>query len=273
LANRSEDADAPFWEFYELTPHAKRAEYLSQWYLSQFDTTSANPGLDRELGAIGAHERPSREGEKRRYLLFREAEPDSPIPYAALARWYSTHRDFKTAREMLAEAEARVPAEKRDHPFYLAVSIVLHIELGEFDHATAAFERWPEPHRGFEYWRCRGLVLDEVLGQDEEAIAAYDQALQVWPGPTEWALRNRKANCLTRLGKTAEAEQVRADAAHVVSLMSAALHERLTKSLGHPDDPQQLMIVAKFYRDLGRTREAASWLQHIARLRSPSKTR
>lgn len=266
LTGRVAEAEPVFWEVFELTPEPKRAEQLREWYLSQFNTTGANPALDRVLGVLGAGEHPSRASEKKRYEKFRDAEPDSPIPHAALARWHLTAREFDSARNVLRQAGESVPAEMQDHPFYLAVLIGTLIELGDLDEAAAAMGRWPQGDRGFEYWRCRALVLDEVQGDDEQAVVAFDQALQIWPGPAEWALLNRKANCLTRLGRPAEAAEARAAASRVVGLMTADVHQSLTNALLDLQAPGPLMQVAEYYQKLGRAREASSWRQCIARL-------
>lgn len=266
LTGRVEDAEPVFWELYDRTPDTEQTLRLREWYMSQFYTTTANPAMDQMLGVIGEDERPSRLSEHRRYLMFREAEPESPVPYAALARWYHTEKDFKFALEVLGQAKGHVPESRLDHPFYLAVLIVTLIDLGEFDQAETALGRWPEPREGFEYWRCRALVLDEALGKYEEAIAAYDQALRIWSGPADWGLRHRKANCLARLGRHEEAEEVRADAGRVVALMHTDVHRGLREALAHLSDGPRLMQIAEYYRNLGRAREASSWLQHIWRL-------
>jgi hypothetical protein len=42
----------------------------------------------------------------------------------------------------------------------------------------------------------------------------------------------------------------------------------LRAALGSIDDPEQLTVVANFYRQLGRDREAGCWEEHIERLQA-----
>ena len=82
------DLSAPvFWEVYDRTQPNERISLLREWYLNQFFPLSAHQELDRAMGFLGPSESPNRTTESRRYLRYREKEPNGPLGYAALAMW------------------------------------------------------------------------------------------------------------------------------------------------------------------------------------------
>jgi tetratricopeptide (TPR) repeat protein len=155
------------------------------------------------MGILAPNEGATRTTESRRYLRFREREPEAAVSHVAVAQWFQEERDPEFAARLLDAAAKEFPSAKSD-PFFLSVSIATHLDLGQFDAAQASFRRWPENDRGHAYWKWRAIILDDALGQYEEALAAYDQALALWPGPADWRLRHRQAGCLARLRRPEE---------------------------------------------------------------------
>ncbi len=269
LTGRSHLAEPEFWKVYEASAPAVRGIRLREWYMSQFYPATANPFLDRVMGLVPAERNTPDQVEAFRLLGFRNAEPESPLGYAALARWFQQENDARAALETLDnDAAAKVPNAESD-PYYLAVLIGILIELGEFDRADRCFQRWPEPHSGYEYWIAKGRVLQEVRGEYAEAIQAYDLALAEWPGQVDWRTRNRKASCMARLRDHDGAARERERAKTIEHAMDEKVHRQLRYALGFLNDPEQIQKVVEFYRKIDRPKEAAAWLEHIARIQTP----
>ncbi|GIW96618.1 MAG: hypothetical protein KatS3mg110_4659 [Pirellulaceae bacterium] len=266
LTGRSNLAEPVVWQVLELTPEADRAMRLREWYMSQFFPLSGCAALDFRMGLLGENEIPTVDVERRRFQLFRDAEPDRALGYAALARWLTREGMPQVALEVLQAGEKQLLDTEKSHPFFLATMIEVLIDLGKFAEAEAYFLRWPDEDRSFEYWRWRGVIEEEVRGDYQAAVAAYDQALPVWPGPVDWRMRVRKANCLARLGRAEEAERVRREAKQIEAQMDNSVHAPLRAALADLNDRRSLLRMAEFYRDLGRPREAASWLQLAMKL-------
>ena len=74
--------------------------------------------------------------------------------------------------------------------------------------------------------------VDELM--DAEAYA--ELLATPWPGPVEWHLRNRRANCLAKLGRTKDAFQEREKASEVAS--RPRNHRRIRVSLLGGETPQ-----------------------------------
>jgi tetratricopeptide (TPR) repeat protein len=265
LTGRSHLAEPEFWKVYEASAVGVRGIRLREWYLSQFYPTSANAVLDRLMGIFPAKKTDATMLEARRLIRFRKEEPESPLSYAALARWFQFEGDARVALESLDRDAAAIPGAEQD-PFYLATLVGILIELGQFDRADQCFRKWPEPHEGYEYWLAQGQVLQEVRGEYAEAIRAYDRALGQWPGHVDWRTINRKANCLARLRDQPGATRERLRAKTLEGMVDEKVHRRLRETLGHLDDPKQVRQVADFYRKINRPREAGAWADHIARL-------
>lgn len=271
LTGRSHLAEPCFWKVYEASDVGLRPIRLREWYMSQFYSSSANPVLDRIMGVVKAPKYDADQAEGLRYIRFRNAEPESPLCYAALARWFQLSGDSRFALESLEKNLDKMQNEEHD-AFFLATMISLLIEQGEFERADEYFKNWPEPHRGYEYWLAQGQVLQEVRGEFAEAIQAYDLALRDWPGPADWRTRNRKANCLAQLRDQAGAAREREQAKVIENLMAEKVHRRLRFVLGFLDRPDLLQEVVDFYQKIARPREATAWSEHIARLRSQTPT-
>ena len=94
---RAFSAEPEFWKVYEASPVATKAVLLREWYMSQFYPSTANPLLDRLMGIAPTERGDANRTEAIRFIRFRNAEPDSPLGYAALARWFQAANDAKSA--------------------------------------------------------------------------------------------------------------------------------------------------------------------------------
>ncbi len=261
---RYHETESLFWKIYDVSPPEQRAVRLREWYMSQFFPQTANDDLDVRMG-ITAAQTGTLPVEAVRYLRFRETEPNEPLARAALARWTSRSGQPREALSLLDVGDEKIDNELAD-PFFVATLIDLLIDLGEYERADQRFRAWPGAREGFDYWRLKAIILEEVHQDFVSALEAYDQALQTWPGPAEWRLMHRKAGCLARAGDRDQASQVRSRAEEVEKLMEEGVHQRLRYVLGFLDDPDGLKEVIAFYRQLGRPREVTAWSREVARL-------
>lgn len=262
MTERYFSSEPEFWATYASTPKEQRAVRLREWYMSQFAPLSACSELD---GLMGFHEVgafTNEETEVVRLKDFLGREPDSPMIAAALAQWGIRNADLNMAIEIL-EPLAQSEEALGDRYFVGALTEVL-IERGESERAQAVFQRWPEPRDGYPYWRLAGMIAQECQGDHARAITCYDQALALWPGPSDWLLLRRKSHCLARVGRSEEAEQTRKEAQRVGDLMQLEVHQRLKTALAQLNQPQSLEVVIGFYKDLNRSREAAEWSEILA---------
>ena len=267
FSGRADQTEELFWQVYEESPEEERPFRLREWYLTQFSPVEAHEFLDRQMAILAPHEEPTRTTESRRYLRFREREPESPLGHAALAQWCQEERDPEFAVQLLEAAAKAIPEADSD-PFFLSVSIAAHLDLGQFDKAQDCFQRWPEDSRGHAYWKWRAAILDDVQHQHAKALDAYDRAIALWPGAIDWQLHYRQSVCLAQLRRLAEAEAAKERVARIKTQMAPEVHDRLRAALRSLENPQQLTEVAQFYRQLGRDREADCWEAIIERLRS-----
>ena len=268
VTQRYHETEPLFWRIYELSPPEQRVARLRDWYMSQFFPQTVNEEMDVQLG-IAAAPHSALPSEASRYMRFRETEPQEPLGRAALARWTQRRGQPREALSLLDVGDEQIDNEFED-PFLLSTLIDLLIELGEYERADQRFQAWPGSREGFDYWRLRAVILEEVHGDFESALKAYDEALRIWPGPAEWRLMHRKAGCLARAGQREVASAMRVQADVVEALMEDDVHQRLRFLLGSLDNPDKLKEVVAFYRKLGRTREATAWSREVARLMAAS---
>jgi len=261
---RYHETESLFWRIYELSPVEERATRLRDWYMSQFFPQTVNDALDVQMG-ITAAPNSTLPVEAIRYMRFRETEPSEPLGRAALARWTLRQGQPGEALGLLDVGDEEIDNELTS-PFFVATLVELLIDLGQYEEANQRFEAWPGPHEGFDYWRLKAVVLEDVHGEYKSALQAYDKALEIWPGPAEWRLMHRKAGCLARAGLREEAAATRREAEVVEKLMEDDVHQRLRFVLGFLDNPDNLKEVVAFYRKLDRPREATAWSLEIARL-------
>ncbi|MEY4176642.1 MAG: hypothetical protein RLY70_216 [Planctomycetota bacterium] len=265
LTGRSHLYEAEFWKVHEASTPAERGGRLREWFMSQFFPATANPELDGVIGSFDV-ERNAARTEARRYIQFRDAEPDGPYGYAALGRWFEQEGDPKFALAMLEKGEKEAPASERD-PLFLASLVNALIAVGELERAAAVVDRWSATRDGYEYWLSVGQVRHELRQDLEGALEAYGNALQFWPGPADWRTLNRQVACLNRLRRTDEAAKLRERIAKLEALTSDAKLRSLRTALGAIDQPTRVAELVAFYRELGRTREMRAWEDHASWLR------
>lgn len=257
MTSRTHLMEPVFWRVYELSLPDNRPELLREWFVSEFSHLASTAALDRKMGILAESEIPSPLGQSRRLQAFRAAEPESPIAGAALARLFLQEGRRDDAREFVEETDSLAGAYHE--PYYVATRLAILLEFGEFEQVEECFNRWPEPRSGYEYWKWKAIILDEIRHDDSAAIAAYDRALGVWPGKEDWQLMHRKAHCLSRLGKNIEADEIRKTIARIEIAVQRDSIARLRMALAHLDDPAEVALLVDFYLKLDRGREAAKW--------------
>jgi tetratricopeptide (TPR) repeat protein len=229
--------------------------------LSEFHPGTANSVFDEMMGFTAKGSASSEGAVFKRLLEFREQDPKSQLTHAALAEWFRLRGNPTHALFLLQQAPKSEASH--DDPFFLATHIEVLIDLGEFVRAIELMKSWPKPHSGYAFWRCRGIVNDEVLQDVQMALSDYSRALATPMGKTDWPLMVRKAHCLVLAQRKAEAAQLRQQAKDVEKLMEQDVHQRMRRILAQLQRPEGLLEMGDFYRKLGRTREAESWQQHI----------
>ncbi len=263
---RAHLSEPHFWKCYERAKRADRPALLRDWYLSQFSPGTANASIDHMMGIQSPDESPHSRIELRRLALFRDEQQTWPQAHAAFAAWCHLEGAHELAREAIDESIEMA----RNDPFYLATVILVRINSGDFGAAQAAFGHWPESDRGFDYWKSRGLVSEEVRGDDGDAADAFQRALKIWPGHCDASLQHRRSNCLMRLGRKDEAAECREAACRIDDLMELDLHTRLRRLLVDLTSRTTSAEMAEFYRQLGRHREADEW-QNLVTQSFPNK--
>ena len=259
LTGRAEETEDVFWRCYELSPEPQRPLRLREWYVSQFFPLTSTAELDRLMGFRGAASDPGAAVERRRFQRFRLAEPQEPVPHAALAELFLRENEPELAFEVLDEAAGQIPQAAQTTPFILGVVVETLLELGEVEPAQETFDRWPEPRGGRRYWMVRGRVLQEAADDASGAAEAYRAALAIWPGEIDWRARNRLAGCLARSGETDAAAAERERVQRIQEQIPQERLQTLLDALGAPADPQVAAEMASFYREIGRAREAVAW--------------
>ncbi|MBT6157682.1 MAG: hypothetical protein HOL01_22410 [Planctomycetaceae bacterium] len=261
MTGRQSMSGPSFWRLYDLTPERSRGMRLRDWYLSEFHPGTANFAFDEMMGFVAPGSTSSEGAVFKRLLEFREQDPKSQLTHAALAEWFRLQGDPQHALFLLQQAPK--PDAVHQDPFFLATHVEVLIDLGEFDRATEVMNSWPKPHSGYSFWRCRGIVNDEVLKDFQAAITDYSKALSAPPGKTDWPMMERKAHCLVLAHRNAEAAELRKKAKVVEKLMEQDVHQRMRRILTELQRPEGLLEMCDFYRKLGRTREMESWQRYI----------
>lgn len=259
LTGRADKAEETFWTCYELSSIEERPLRLREWYVSQFFPLSSTAELDRLMGFRASVAESGVAVEMRRLQRFRLAEPQEPVPHAALAELFLRENEPELAFEVLDEAAGQMPVERQTNPFILGVVVETLLELGETEHARETFERWPEPHEGRHYWLVKGRVLQEADNEPAAAAEAYRASLEIWPGQVDWRTTSRLAGCLARAGKPDAAMAARESVQQIQEAIPQATLEQLLDALAEPGDPIVAEAMARLYQRIGREREANAW--------------
>ncbi len=264
MTERFHYSEEHFWKTYELSPEELKSERLRDWYLSQFSPGTANSELDRRMGFLPAGKLPGDDISMERLNAFLANEPQAAMVVTAKARLLMHLREHEEALRLLLEISES--NEALCDPQYLSALVTVLIDLGRTDEVRKYFETWPQSAGGFIYWHTAGLVFDVVDRDDTSAVKAYDSALSVWPGPAEWSIMHRKAQCLARLGDRTGADAVRDEARRIELLMETEVHQKLRLAMADLTNPEALQQMVRFYLSLRREREAKCWQDAIDRL-------
>ena len=267
MTERANSSEPFFWNFFAATPPRHKIFQLRAWYLSQFQPGAANEQLDRRMGFLEATEKPNQNSEFKRLLAFQLSEPDSLMMQVAMVLWFQRTGSTAEAKKLLRDAARKPGAEQS--PFFIAVGVSVLFDLGEFDEAVELFERWPSEPNGYDYWTWKARLADEVHQRYEDAIHAYDQLTNQWPGQTDWPAMFRRAQCLDRIQQHTSAKTARERATVIRKLMEDTTHRRLRKRLANISNSETRQAMSEFYAALGRPREAQLWLD-VAASRSSS---
>jgi len=253
-----------FVRFLDLSPQNQHAERLREWYISQFSPKTANAELDRLMGFLPEGILPDDNTERIRLTTFLENEPSSSMMVAANARWLLHVNQREEALRTLEGMTDRAAAARE--PFYVAAMVSVLMELGRTNEAREWFSKWPGKKAGFLYWSTAGRFFEVVERDTKSAVDHFTRALAVWPGPADWSLMHRRAQCLSRLGDREAAEAARAESRRIELLMESEVHQKLLRVLLDLSDPVALQEMVSFYQELNRQREVELWEQVIERL-------
>ena len=264
LTGRADWSEDIFWRVYELTHPDRRPVRLRQWYMTQFFAPTANLMLERQMGLLGEEEVPSSDNEYERFDYFRKVEPDWPVAHAALAKWFLDETDPNFAKRMLDEAAEKLGDKRFEDPFFVATLIRCLTDLGQYEEARQAFERWPADKAGYDYCKWQAVLLSELDDDDERAVDLYEQALKAWPGPVDWQTRHRKKTCLQKLQKHQEAQKELEKAKQIEKLMERSQHTIVRDALANLGTLDCNNVMVTFYTNLGMQREADAWKDQFA---------
>jgi len=257
LTNRWFLIDPHFWSVYQHTEPSRRAYILRDWYMSEFAPASAVADLERQLGLLQPDQLPDAQTEFHRYEAFLTNEPDRAVNYACLVRWYQTHKITARISEYLNMGES-LPAGPTD-PFLIATHVGISLESGDLVDAENTFRHWPDSDHGYEYYKYRGIIEDQILHLDQAARESYERAIEFPAGRCDWQTCHRLSNVLMRLGATDEAAKRRQQSKETELLMEPDVHKPLRLALVKPNDPDSVEQMSEFYERLGRTRESQAW--------------
>lgn len=266
LTNRGHLAKEHFWTVYDAADDQARPTLLREWFMSQFFTEYANPDLIRQMGftPLNGVEDPI----LTRLIHFRLAEPESPLTHALFARVYVEAETKPEAALRQLEEDAKELDNEASEPLFLGTLVKAYVHAGKLEQAKQVFEQWPEEVRtGYHFQVAQALVTHLCLEDYAKAVELYRELTDSeWPGPVEWRLRNRMANCLARLGKHEEAAKQRELAEERGRLLTLDSLREQRLMLEDLSDPEKLLKIHDFYVGLGCKREAAAWRRVIDRL-------
>jgi len=180
----------------------------------------------------------------------RAGDPDRPALLAALDALLSSHPDHVGAREALVAALA---------------------DAGEPERGRVLLDRWPEAARDARFWRLRGRWDLEYDRRPEEAVAALQRALAVFP--QDWRSWYRLARAQRILGRSEDGRRAAESVSRIREIVDPlTLGPRLNAAVNHLADPAALQDLAILCDRAGLKRLADAWrlLAHDATPKSTS---
>lgn len=258
-----------FWRAYELSPESERPARLRDWFLSEFYPETSSAEFHRALRVARVGKIPA---SINLLVQFRESEPEATFVHAALARYYLDLGARESSVELLKEAPDLNVAMQ--DPFYAAVLMETLVHLGEFEKATASFEKFPEPRSGFLYWRCEGLYQQYVRKDAAAALVAYERALADWCGKFDWETMVRMSECLRKLGRPDDAARLQSRFEHLTKdVLTQEKTDQLRDELRNLTNPDVAAHMRDLYREFDLSEEGDAWETHRQNLMRPRSSR
>lgn len=255
--SRAQECAPVFWKLYEVAPENQRFALLRQWFVSEFARSNFNIPLDRGLLILGPEETPTLTTSMNRLLAFRNAEPERANNHAALASWFELQADAEQSFKLLQEASSLDDAW--DSPLFVGCLVRTCFDLGATEEARSYFAKWPEPHDGYDYWRARGLIEQEIDHDYAAAFESYSKAASQWPGESDWTLCYRMATCADLNGDSDQAARLRARSDRIKNELHPSNVNALRVELGEGESVEIAKKLVAFYGALDRPREASAW--------------
>lgn len=244
-----------FWRVYELSPDYRHPELLRDWYLAEFYPDAANQSFYEAIGAAELGKVPASIS---LLVIFNQSEPQASFLNAALADYYLGNGRPKSSLELLKEAPDLQQAMK--DPFFVSVLFESLLELGELEKAEACFRNFPEPHKDYLYWKTEGLYNQRVQDNAAAAVTSYERALSSWPAKFDWGLMMRLAECLRKVGRGPDAEELQARVKYLTTeVLTLERTSRIRQRLSSLADPDVAEEVRDLYQEFGLKMEAEAW--------------
>ena len=264
LTNRPERADAAFWIGFRQIPVAERPTAFQQWFLSQFTRNGANRGFDLGTGLALPDREPSDDDIIKRFIAFKDSEPEEAAHYGAMASWWLWRTETKTALEILQLGQERTPSVANE--VYLSSLTQALLNQGNYDQARLVLEQWPENERGFNYLRHLG-VYQESTNQMDLAVVTYRKCLEIWPGPIDANVRHRLQQCLKEQGHVEEADQI----VRQTEIVRSWIEERwglVRKAIDYLHDERAVTVLLEFFTAIGKPEAVEFLTAHLAELKT-----
>lgn len=255
LTNRPDRADPVFWNGFVQIPAEEKPAAFRQWFLSQFTRNGANRAFDIGTGIVAPNLEPSDEDIIKRFIAFKDSEPDEAAHYGAMASWWLWRTETKTALEILQIGQERAKSVAED--VYLSSLVLALLNQGNFEQVKELLDQWPENERGFNYLRHLG-VYQESVNQTELAVQTYQKCLEIWPGPIDANVRHRLEQCLKDLGQPEEAAKI-GQQTEVARLWLEERWGMVRKAIDYLHDEQAVGILLEFFTAIGKP-EAVEFL-------------
>lgn len=256
LTNRPDRADSAFWIGFPQIPVEEKPAAFRQWFLSQFTRNGANRAFDVGTGIVPPNIEPSDEDIIKRFIAFKDSEPDEATHYGAMASWWLWRTETAEALEILQIGQERSTSVAEE--VYLSSLVQALLNQGNFEQAKELLEQWPESERGFNYLRHLG-VYQQSINQTELAAQTYRKCLEIWPGPIDANVRHRLDQCLKELGHTDEALKVEQQTA-VARLWLEERWGMVRKAIDYMHDEQAVGVLLEFFTAIGKP-EAVEFLK------------
>lgn len=264
LTNRPDRADPVFWIGFRQTPAEEKVAAFRQWFLSQFTRNGANRAFDIGTGIVPPTREPSDDDIIQRFIAFKDSEPDESAHYGAMAGWWLSRTETKTALELLQIGQERSSSVANE--VYLSSLVQALLNQGNFEQVGELLKEWPEDERSFSYLRHLG-VYQESVNQTEQAVATYKKCLEIWPGPIDSNVRHRLYQVLKDLGQIEEAEAI-ARQTEVARFWLEKQWGLVRKAIDYLHDERAVGVLLEFFTAIGK-QEAVDFLtEHLAELQS-----